>query len=180
MAGDEVRLNLGCGGQVADGWVNIDRAGDPPIIVHDLRDALPFPDHSVERAVAHHVLDLLEADDLRALLVDVERVLVPAGVLRISNPSLTKGLGAIVRKDLAWFTSRGAPTTDLVEAYMWWLTCGGARKTILATPGIMGEYLDTAGFKWTEVAFHETTTVASICDLDSREDESFYVEATKP
>lgn len=174
-----MRLNLGCGGQVVDSWENLDRAGDPPIIIHDLRDPLPYPDNSVEMAVAHHVLDLLEERDLKALLVDVERVLFPGGVLRISSIDIAKARKAVQRGDLDWFTSRGIPGNTIQEVSRWWLDCGGARKTILFSIDTLAAFLYDAGFKWTEVDYHETATVASICDLDSRREESWFVEATK-
>lgn len=175
-----MRLNLGCGGQVADGWVNIDRAGDPPVVVHDLRDPLPFPDGSVAMAVAHHVLDLLEERDLRAVLAEVHRVLEPAGVLRVSTIDITKSLRAVRDDDIDWFTAKGIPGDTVNDAAAWWLDCGGARKTILTTRGKLAGLLADAGFACTYVGFEETTTKPRICELDSREDESFFVEATKP
>jgi SAM-dependent methyltransferase len=182
------RLNLGSGGQIAVGWVNIDREfssdqmgrAREAFLQHDLRDPLRFEDGTAEMAVAHHVLDLLEEHDLSALLAEIHRVLVPGGVLRISLIDLVKGLDAVRRDDFEWFASKGAPGDDIPSAYMWWLTCGGARKTLMVSPGMLGRFLDEAGFKRETVAFQETTAVASICDLDSREGESFFVEARKP
>src|SRR4051812_30384743 len=86
-----IRANLGAGGQVVAGWVNIDRtfpvdllASDYVTVEHDLTDRLPFDDNSVDMAVAHHTLDLIDACELDDLLDDIFRVLKPHATLRIS------------------------------------------------------------------------------------------------
>lgn len=197
-----MKLNLGAGGQIREGWVNIDRAwpGDlavrvdghgyvtafdsgAPIETLDLAEPLPYPDSTASAAVAHHVLDLLETLDLAALCHEVARVLEPGGVWRISSVDYRNAIAALVRRDLDWFARLGVPDqADPAATFMWYLEWGGARKTVLYAPAQLGvEYLEPAGFTWELVAFHETTSRSgSICELDSREDESWFLEAVKP
>jgi SAM-dependent methyltransferase len=186
------RLNIGCGGQIVPGWVNIDRSfseeqvelADKHLaryLVCDLAEPLPIPDESATAIVAHHVLDLLEPDDLRALLSEVERILTPGGVLRVSSVDYRNAIAACAQGDLDYFRALGVPDVgSAAETFAWYLNWGGARRTVLYAPAQLGlDYLEPAGFKWEVVGFHETTAMPSVTDLDSREDESWFIEAKK-
>ncbi len=83
----EYRLNIGCGAQVVDGWVNVDYAigarlskiplftalnrmvgifnvrWDPRILIHDLRKPLPFKSNSVYVVYLSHTLEHLNRED---------------------------------------------------------------------------------------------------------------------
>jgi SAM-dependent methyltransferase len=56
-----VKLNLGCGHERLDGYLNVDRVGDPPF-TWDLESfPWPWPDSSAEEVRLHHVLEHLGA-----------------------------------------------------------------------------------------------------------------------
>ena len=87
-----VRLNLGCGKEKLDGYVNIDaRADVKPDVVHDLSQGIPWPDGSVDEVRAWHFLEHLE--DQVAIMGEIWRVLKSGGVLAFEVPS-TQGEGA--------------------------------------------------------------------------------------
>lgn len=57
-----MKLNLGCGTNKMEGYVNVDRAHGPDV-VHDLESfPWPWPDSSVEEIRAHHILEHLGQD----------------------------------------------------------------------------------------------------------------------
>ncbi len=59
---DELRLNLGCGMNRLDGYVNVDRFGEPDVR-HDLEVVpWPWPDDSANEVVLCHVLEHLGRD----------------------------------------------------------------------------------------------------------------------
>lgn len=184
-----LKLNLGCGGQLAEGWVNIDRAFVPLTtgmrensFVHDLRFPLPQGDGTVEMAVAHHVLDLLEFEVLDGLLREVVRVLEPGGTLRVSSVEFAAGRIAMLTHDVEWFRRHGVPEQHLgdhMAAYSWWFSCGGARRTYLSCALIVQAWFELVGLEVHHVAFEETCARPTITELDSRPEESFYVEGTK-
>jgi hypothetical protein len=59
---DGLRLNLGCGMNRLDGYVNVDRFGEPDLR-HDLEVLpWPWPDDSVDEVLLRHVLEHLGRD----------------------------------------------------------------------------------------------------------------------
>lgn len=107
-----MKLNLGCGPQVLDGWVNVDYAlgarlmkvplfrainrklgffnvdWDEKIFVHDLTKAFPWRSGSVDVAYSSHTLEHLSREDGRRFLSECHRVLRDGGVIRIVVPDL--------------------------------------------------------------------------------------------
>jgi predicted SAM-dependent methyltransferase len=107
-----MKLNLCCGAQVADGWVNVDYAlgarlagtpvvgfvakrlgltkldWDERIFIHDLRTRFPWPDGAVEAIYSSHTLEHLTKQEGRYFLTESHRVLRQGGILRIVVPDL--------------------------------------------------------------------------------------------
>jgi len=85
-----MKLNLGCGLDRRQGYVNIDKRKEvQPDLVLDLEDGkLPFPDSSCSEILAHDVLEHLSWRKVRALLRECLRVLEPGGVLKLRVPDL--------------------------------------------------------------------------------------------
>ncbi len=82
------KLNLGCGTDVRQGYVNIDVAPLPGVdLVRDLNDLpLPFPAGSVDEVLCKDVLEHLE---YIPLLRELQRMLAPGGRLVIESPHFT-------------------------------------------------------------------------------------------
>lgn len=93
MAASPVRLNLGCGPKLLEGWVNVDyesnHSGRKPDVSADLRD-LPFADGYADEAMAIHVLEHFYLWETRGVLREWVRVLKPGGTLAIEVPCLDK------------------------------------------------------------------------------------------
>lgn len=56
-----MRLNLGCGSNKFEGYVNVDRAHEPDVKCDLESFPWPWPDSSVEEIKAHHILEHLGA-----------------------------------------------------------------------------------------------------------------------
>jgi SAM-dependent methyltransferase len=82
------QLNLGCGHDIRDGWVNLDSAGLPGVdVVHNLDDLpIPLPDGRFTEIVCK---DILEHVDVVPVMAELHRLLAPGGRLRIQSPHFT-------------------------------------------------------------------------------------------
>lgn len=104
-----LRLNIGCGGQVLPGWVNIDIS--PTLgAIGGLVLHLPVGDDSAECAILFDVVEHLHPtrEALRALK-EIGRVLRPGGVLRVSTPDLRGLAHAYVRENMAGWGAASQP-----------------------------------------------------------------------
>lgn len=62
MVGEEpakLKLNIGCGTNKVDGYVNVDRAHKPDVVCDLEKFPWPWPDSSVDEIRAHHILEHL-------------------------------------------------------------------------------------------------------------------------
>ena len=84
----EHKLNLGCGNDIREGWVNLDIAPLPGVdVVHNLEELpLPFEDEEFDHIRAQDILEHLE---YIPLLKEIHRILKPGGTISIRVPHFT-------------------------------------------------------------------------------------------
>jgi SAM-dependent methyltransferase len=181
-SGSLVRLNWGCGSHVAEGWINSDFKYAPEVdLVADIRQGLPLATNSVDYAVSVHALPELSYRELVPALVEIGRVLKAGGVLRLVLPDLRRAIEAYLAGDQRYFElvakDSVTPGGRLITQLLWY----GYSRTLF-TADFCAELLDRAGF--INVVLCKARQTASrfsgIVELDNREAESFYIEATKP
>lgn len=82
------KLNLGCGTDIKEGWINLDSAAIPGVdVVHDIEKLpLPFRDEEFDEILAQDVLEHIE---YVPVLKDLYRVLKKDGTLTIRVPHFT-------------------------------------------------------------------------------------------
>ena len=82
------KLNMGCGPNLQEGWINadIENYGDISI---DARKTLPFPDASFCCVFAEHFIEHLTKSEAIHFLSECLRVLVPGGRVRFTLPDLS-------------------------------------------------------------------------------------------
>jgi len=89
-----MKLNLGCGRHVLEGWTNIDVQTSPharcaPEILCDLK-TIPLPDACAEEAMAIHVFEHFYFWEIPSVLHEWRRLLQPGGRLVLELPNLIK------------------------------------------------------------------------------------------
>lgn len=102
------RVNAGSGGHYVDGWTNVDVDERHRADIYTDLAALPFPDASIERVFAAHVLEHLEYDkQLPAVLAEFRRVLAADGELCVVGPDIERAVALgepsqTLRQIIAW------------------------------------------------------------------------------
>ncbi|MDQ6696660.1 MAG: methyltransferase domain-containing protein, partial [Actinomycetota bacterium] len=89
--GRQSQLILGAGHQRRPGWLSTDilpRGLD--VLYLDISKRFPFPDASVKRIYAEHVIEHVSLEHAENMLSESFRVLEPGGHIRIATPDLTQ------------------------------------------------------------------------------------------
>jgi len=175
------RLNWGCGNWTPDGWINSDIKDDPGVnLVADISKGLPIESDSLDYAVSIHSLPEVSYPDLVPTLAELRRVLKPGGVLRVALPDLDRGIAAYQRGDKDYFLIPDDEVKSVGAKFIVQMLWYGYTR-LLFTHDFIIEMLEKAGFSKAERCSHKVTRSAwpEITDLDNREAESLFVEATK-
>jgi SAM-dependent methyltransferase len=82
------KLNIGCGADAKEGWVNLDWVEQPGVdVVHDITKLpLPFTDETFDEILCQ---DILEHVDYMPVLKDIHRITKTGGKVRIRVPHYT-------------------------------------------------------------------------------------------
>lgn len=87
-----MKLNLGCGDKILDGYVNVDvveaRAGNRPDIVSDLHALTAFADSCADEVLAVHVIEHFWRWEVKDILREWLRVMKPGASLILECPNL--------------------------------------------------------------------------------------------
>lgn len=145
-----IRLNLGCGDKILEGYVNVDiadeRAGKKPDIICDIRK-LTLPDAYADEAMAIHVVEHLWRWDVVDVLREWHRVLKPGGKLVLECPNLITACQEVLKNpDMAALPGKEG------QRSMWVLYGDPAWKDPLMchrwgyTPASLGAVMQEAGF----------------------------------
>lgn len=175
------RLHWGCGSWRPAGWINADRKEGPGIDIScDIREGLPLESESMDYVVSIHALPEVPYPDLVPVLGELRRVLKPNGVLRLSLPDIERTIQAYLRKDRDYFPIPDEEAANLGSKFIVHLIWYGYSRTFF-TRDFIEELLLKAGFGGVRhCGYKETSTPhPEIVELDNREEESLFVEATK-
>ena len=143
MGTDAVRINIGCGDKLLDGYINIDvaeaRAGKTPDVLSDVRD-LPFDENYADEALAVHVIEHFYRWEVPKVLAEWRRILKPGGVMVLECPDLMKAvfhlLSSPAKEQLSMWPLYGDPSwKDPLMCHKW-----------AYTPQTLGQAMHEAGF----------------------------------
>jgi predicted SAM-dependent methyltransferase len=129
-----LRLHLGCGLKILDGWINVDMRLDRQVLTAKLPRALArFPSRSARFIYASHVVEHIDYPREAAFFTqECHRILVDGGALRIVVPGIENIIRAYVADDAEFFTIQAsmhpAECTTKLEHLMYALQQGGAHR----------------------------------------------------
>ena len=126
-AATERRVNLGCGLNAVEGWLNLDRSPNlvldrayllkvllrrmgllsdghmarwpRNVVLHDVRRGLPLQDGAAEAIYSSHMLEHLHFEDASKVLNECVRVLQPGGIIRLALPDALEVARRLVEGD---------------------------------------------------------------------------------
>jgi SAM-dependent methyltransferase len=176
------RLNWGCGEHIARGWINSDvKNGVGVDLVCDIREGLTLENDSIDYVVSVHALPELAYPEVLPALRELRRVLKPGGVLRLVLPDLRKAIRAYHLEKDNYFKVGKDEVQSFGGRFITHVLWYGHSRTLF-TADFIEELLGRAGFVGvTPCSYRHTVSgIAEIIELDNREDESLYVEATNP
>lgn len=106
-------VEFGAGGSRPEGWITHDI--DVPI-----EKPLPYPDNSVDKIRAEHIVEHTDSVGLIAFLESCYRILKPGGTLRICVPVIDKRLEREHARDLAInHTHQHIHTPETIYLALW-------------------------------------------------------------
>ena len=175
-------LNLGCGSNILEGWVNADfysgvkfwrKNTRRPAWMLDLRFPLKCDDNFWDGVFTEHTLEHLYPDQVLALLKELNRTMKKGAWLRISVPDLAKYVdyysGKPVNHEFSIWPTGCEAIHSVTQTYA---------HVSAWDSKLLSRFLKEAGFANThEVAFREGADVRLLKDSMERRWESLYLEA---
>ena len=138
------RVNLGCGDDLREGFLNVDlNAWYKPDVLADVRDVGFLPSSSYEEVVAQDVLEHLPRTDTARTLFQWNRPLRIGGILRLRVPSVL-GIADLLRDK-----ANQAPTQqeELIQCLFGTQAYTGDFHYTSFTRPLLEHYLGMAGFE---------------------------------
>lgn len=190
------RLNVGCGYNALEGWMNVDlHGGRHGSIFMDASRRWPLPNNAFDAILCEHLIEHLPKDVGLRLLVEAFRVLKPSGRIRVVTPDLR----AMARLILDPSTSEHRQYLDSVaefhgksqisdcDAVNYIFYCYGHRYIYTVEELTrhfrevgFGEVVETrAGYPRHEI-FHAAEGHPNFIGLENDALEAFALEAVKP
>lgn len=189
-----LKVHLGCGNDLKEGWVNIDlsvskslslddNASPSTLLInYDLRRGLPLGDETCVYIYSSHFFEHLEPQRAHLLMRDCYRVLRSEGILRLALPKQKDSFASYLQGDQEYWrlvdkqiprSNTGAPRmSDLINYHVYQF---GEHKFILDSETAVA-MLKQVGFQSVEVSRYKEGIDRS---SEIRRAHSFYVEAIK-
>ncbi len=186
-------LDLGCGPNVHENFINLDYLWHPRIdVCWDVTRGLPWPDRSLQGVFSEHCLEHFDLATAQTLLRDTRRVLRPGSVLRLVVPDGELYLRAYVAQrdgqagpEFPYQANESAkpewtPMTSVNRVfYQDRESLFGHR--VIYDYAMLATQLAAAGFtSITLRSFRQGADPALLIDSPGRACESLYVEASAP
>lgn len=179
-------LNLGCGPNILEGFVNIDSSWVPGLdICRDVTRGLPIADGFVDGIYSEHCLEHLTPAEARALLAECRRVLAPRATIRIAVPDIEHYARAYVTALDAAATATPGEGTDSramarrLHAQINDLFYGSGHRVIYDYQALADLLADTGFVEIRRCSFRTGSNQRLLVDSEYRRIESLYVEAVR-
>lgn len=83
-----MKLNLACGDDIREGYLNIDLYNDKAEMKYDVLNMLQFEDNIAEEILSYHIIEHFDVITADSALAEWYRLLKPGGIFKIETPDL--------------------------------------------------------------------------------------------
>jgi len=143
------RLNLGCGFDIREGYLNIDlNAFHRPDLVADVRDLQMLPSGYYEEIIAQDVLEHIPRRDTKSTFIEWNRLLGFGGTLRLRVPSLSGLMSLFAQKENQTIEKQ----EQLIQCLFGTQAYDGDSHHTVFTEMLLRHYLSVAGFRILDVS----------------------------
>lgn len=86
----EIKLNLGCGKDYKDGWINVDFNKEVKADIYaDLTKKLPFKNNEVDEVLMDNTLEHIKREKFLNFMDEIHRICKPRALIKIYVPHFT-------------------------------------------------------------------------------------------
>jgi len=139
-------------------------------IHHEVRYGIPFSDNTIDYLYSSHLLEHLDRDDIKGLLKEAHRVIIPEGVIRICVPDLEYAISLFQRGDKEQALNLFFPCSNnsifSLHRYMYDFE-------------LLKKQLEKAGFHNINRCSFQQGATPDLDRLDKMPEQTLYVEARK-
>lgn len=171
MAVKKTKLNLGCGFEIREGWLNTNHFSHEPVQGAVYLDATTDHNDAIgvfDFILINHVLCTLKPDDVDKILANVYKWLKPGGIVHIIDMDITLAIDSYKNG----FSDFPIDNGSIDYNFLMHVSGFGTRLSLF-TPQYMKELLYKHNFK-------DIHSILAIDDMyDTRKGESLRLEATK-
>lgn len=96
------KLNLGCGGKILEGYINVDLYNEKADVKADVTD-LPYEEESIDEILSEHVIEHFTPKEFDMLIRHWRDLLKPGGIIRLECPSLIACALKVIDGDIGAF-----------------------------------------------------------------------------
>jgi predicted SAM-dependent methyltransferase len=119
-----IKLQLGCGQNILQGWLNTDSTPSPVADYLDFVKPFPFAANIFAAVFCEHTIEHIAKPEARHMISEAYRVLRPGGLFRVVTPSLENFCRMVLEpesepaiKYMAWFrTYTNNPKASMTDA----------------------------------------------------------------
>ena len=176
-------LNVGCGLNLAAGFINLDYHWYPGVdICWDITQGFPFENKSMVGIYTEHCLEHVSFSDCSLVLTEFRRLLVPGGMVRIVVPDTELYLDLYQRAKSGDNVTFPYPETHIMTPMMYVNRIFRNYGHLYAYDAqTLAEMLSKAGFTNIQrVGFMIGRDSRLLIDSEVRAVESLYIEASSP
>jgi len=178
------KLNLGCGYDKLEGYLNVDlNSFHQPDLVADVSDLKELPSSYYSEIIAQDILEHIERTKTKNVLFEWNRLLIPNGILKLRIPNLIGLFSLFEKKENQTIEKQ----EQLIQCCFGTQAYGGDFHYTSFTELLIKNYLFIAGFEITsltvrdewlfEIIARKTTLTHSIMNRDNEEISKFLYEA---